>query len=84
METLEHTAKITQVAMMLGDLNLLNLADIEKLDTVRQKLGISGWVMPCESAGTCSKAPDLTSQDPLHKKLVEAVTLAVLKALGQV
>ncbi|MBW1808127.1 MAG: class II aldolase/adducin family protein [Deltaproteobacteria bacterium] len=84
METLEHTAKITQAAMMLGDLNLLNLADIEKLDTVRQKLGISGRVMPCESAGTCSKAPDLTSQDPLHKKLVEAVTLAVLKALGRV
>ncbi len=73
METLEHTAKITQAAMLLGDLNLLTSSDVEKLDKVRQKLGISGRVMPCQAGETCPPATEKSVQDQ-HEKLVEANT----------
>ena len=42
METLEHFARILFVARQLGDVNVLNREEVEKLLQIRERLGIRG------------------------------------------
>ncbi len=81
METLEHTATITHHAMLLGRVNPLSEEDVAKLRQVREKMGITGRVLPCEAAGTCAVAPAVL--DAETEALVDSVTQAVLAALKE-
>jgi L-fuculose-phosphate aldolase len=79
METLEHTATITHHAMSLGRLNPLPAAEVEKLQALRARYGLTGRVLPCQAAGACPALESAGEQD----QLVERVVQAVLEALGE-
>jgi hypothetical protein len=40
METLEHVAQIVFIAKQLGNLNILNAEQVQKLTVLREKFGI--------------------------------------------
>ena len=82
METLEHTATITQHAMLLGRVQPLSAPDVAKLQAVRRTMGISGRVLPCVAAGSCA-VPQVGALDAESEQLIEQVTQAVLTVLGR-
>jgi len=78
METLEHTATITHHALALGHPRSLPAAEVEKLQRLRERYGLTGRVLPCQAAGAC---PALERPEADEAALVERVTRAVLEAL---
>jgi len=49
LETLEHTAKITFLAMQLGNINFLNDEQVKKLMEVREKFGLKNKIIMCQT-----------------------------------
>lgn len=55
LEKLEHAAKITATAKMLGQVKTLSKEEVAKLVDLRQKLGIKSRTNPCDSCSACRK-----------------------------
>jgi len=63
METIEHFAQITLVAMQLGRINVLSDEQVQKLMQVREKLGIKGR-NPLSRRGCTAGSPDRRASEP--------------------
>jgi len=80
METLEHTATITRNAMLLGNVNLLGADDVQKLQQVRQQMGIPGQALACRTAN--GPQPEASASDE-RERIIQAVTREVLSKLAR-
>jgi L-fuculose-phosphate aldolase len=56
METVEHFAKILLTAKLLGRVNVLSPAQVEKLVELRKKSGVTRRLPSCETCGYCGSA----------------------------
>ncbi len=83
MENLEHTAAIVHHALQLGQVRVLTPAEAEKLRAVRERLGLSGRALPCESAGMCLRTTPDGQDARAETKIVEAAVQAVLESLSR-
>ncbi len=84
MESLEHSATITHHAMSLGEPRVLDEQQVQKLVEVRDKMGLSGSMMPCEASKTCPAEKNAAdpSLNPDYDELAQKVTEEVLRALS--
>ena len=92
METLEHFAHITFVAIQLGYINILNKEQVQKLTDLRAKYGIRTKVecVTCEDEGVCKISqpeikktdPDLETMSIKKEALIKEVTEAILKHIS--
>ncbi|MBU1075953.1 MAG: class II aldolase/adducin family protein [Spirochaetes bacterium] len=73
METLEHSSRIIYQAMQLGNVNVLQKEDVEKLMEVREKMNIPGKAVQC----TYQKKEETVEQ----KDLIKTITTEVLERL---
>jgi L-fuculose-phosphate aldolase len=76
METLEHTAKITHAARVLGPVTPLPEADIEKLRAVARAFGLPEPVAGCAECNACphGRGPARSAaSDPEGQRLAEAI-----------
>jgi L-fuculose-phosphate aldolase len=85
LEKVEHAAEVTLAARQLGKVKTLPPEEVQKLLSVRQKLGLPGRVRVCSQCGACGKAaaPNSPPAGTDEDALVERITQEVLKALGK-
>jgi L-fuculose-phosphate aldolase len=82
MENLEHTAAVIHHAIQLGSVRVLTAAEADKLRAVRERMGIAGRALPCESAGMCLRERPFAKPAAGEAEVVEAATRAVLGMLA--
>jgi len=68
METVEHSAHITFIAKMLGNINILTRENVEKLMEIRSKFGIETSYPDCVVSSESSCATDETHRRNLTSK----------------
>lgn len=83
MENLEHTAAIVHHALQLGQVRVLTPVEAEKLRAVRDRMGLSGRALPCESAGMCLRTRPGEQDACTEAKIVDAAVRAVLASLSR-
>jgi L-fuculose-phosphate aldolase len=75
METLEHTAKITHAARVLGPVHPLPEADIEKLRAVARAFGLPEPAAGCDQCNACphGRAPQPGAADDEGRAIADAI-----------
>jgi L-fuculose-phosphate aldolase len=71
METIEHFAKISLVARLLGRENLLSREEVTRLQGLRGAYGIKAPAPICAETGTPASDPE-SGSDPEHCQVVQA------------
>ena len=79
METLEHTAYITYLAIGLGNVNMIPGEEVNKLMALREKMNIPGRISTC--AGTDANSASCATA--VDEEQVRAITRSVIDRLNQ-
>jgi L-fuculose-phosphate aldolase len=84
METLEHTAYITFLAIQLGNVNMIPQPEVSKLMELREKMNIPGRINLCTTcnnkSSTMDSSPTPPAQEPLRDQ-IELITQRVMERL---
>ncbi|MBU1627118.1 class II aldolase/adducin family protein [bacterium] len=95
METVEHSAHITFIAKMLGNINTLTQENVEKLMDIRSKFGIQASYPDCivRTGNSCQKEPDSSPSYPSkgvsnideinEEELINKITKLVLNEINR-
>jgi L-fuculose-phosphate aldolase len=81
METVEQFAKILFVARTLGTVNLLSREQVEDLNAIRHRYGLSGRAAACEPGPQGARATGDETGAAADRDLVDRVLVEVLKKL---
>jgi hypothetical protein len=76
METIEHFAKISLVARLLGRENLLSREEVTRLQELRGAYGIKAPAPICAETETSSGSDPRSGSDPEHCQVVQAPSSA--------